>query len=459
MPLIQEDLLTFSNRFGKDFWHAINQQYLFTLEQQTKDSILVAAHSSLLKGTYYPSKPVYYIDKDKGNGVLRRIPVFEPKDYLIYFYCLSMLEKELALNRVPNTYGGWSLKGLIKSSEEDELKPLTGKYQPIHSADDPSVPTFSYNKYAWAEYLGEYQRNLYATLTSYVKKPQQMKFITVQFDIANYYDCIRLNVLEKKIRAACSEEMIPVIDLLCHFLKYWNRDINGYDSQFNGIPQDAFADCSRIIANYYLQDYDQEISAFTTSMNGTYFRFADDQIIIAESLKDAKDALRKASLELSKLGLNINKAKVFYRTVEELIQHFSYKEFAAIEEHGDDPMVLETIARNYLSAESLDKKYSLLNKIFSKDINKLRQDIRTRLIADALDEDFLTHYSKSWTLKRIYKRLNKSEQEGFLKYIELLCDSDEFTSFHFEVLAFYREIKRDTTNIIIRIKYLHSKWS
>jgi len=459
MPLIQEDLETFSNRFGKDFWHAISQQYFFTLEPQTTESILAAVHTSLTKGTYYPSKPLYYIDKDKGHGVLRRVPVFEPKDYLVYFYCLSVLEEELALNRVSTTYGGWSLKGLIKSSEEQELKPLTGKYQPVYSADDPSIPTFSYNKYAWAEYLGEYQRNLYATLKATIKKPDQLKFVTVQFDIANFYDCIRLNVLEKKIRADCAKEKIPVIDLLCHFLRYWNRDINGYDSQFNGIPQDAFGDCSRIIANYYLQDYDQAISAFAAKTKGVYFRFADDQIIVAESLKDAEDALHKASLELSKIGLNINKAKVFYRSVEELIQHFSYQDFATIDQRGDDPAILEPVARKYLSAENLDKKYSLLNKLLGKDINRLRQDIRTRLIADAFEEDFLSCYARSWTLKRIYKRLNKLEREEYLKYIELLCDSGEFTSFHFEVLAFYREIKRDASGIIARIKELQSKWS
>lgn len=458
MPLITEDLKKFSNRFGKDFWHAINQQYFDSLEPQTTETILKRVHASLQRGTYYPNKPVYYIDKDKGHGVLRRIPVFEAKDYAVYFYCLSLLEDRIAMNRVANTYGGWSLLGLIKSSEEEQLKPLVGAYEVV-DVDEYSIPSFSYNKYAWVDYFKDYQRKLYATLKDFVKKPQHMKYVTVQFDIANFYDCIRLNVLEKNLRAVCGKEEIVVIDLLCHFLQYWNRDINGYDSQQTGIPQDAFADCSRILANFYLQDYDKAISDYCNEISATYFRYADDQIIIAENLEEAQAALHKASLELSKIGLNINKSKVHYRSVEELIEHFSFKEFALVHERGNESEVLESVAKKYLNSIDLDKKYSLLNKILGKDIGILRQDLRTRLIADAYEEDFITCYSRSWTLKRIYKRLRKDEQEDFLNYIDQLATANEFTSFHFEVLAFYREIKRDTDGLIDRIKQLQSEWS
>lgn len=458
MTLVAENFDTFSSKFDKAFWHAISTQYLGNLSSEAKPLILNAVYTSLLNGTYQPSKPIHYIDHDKGRGVLRRIPVLEPKDYVVYFYCLRMLEEKIAANRVSNTYGGWSLDGLLKASEDRQMRPLTGKLVLIEPSDT-SIPTFSYNQYAWAAYYGDYQKKLYATLKSYISKPEQMGYVTVQFDIANFYDNIHLNLLEKNLRALADKKDVPVVDLLCHFLKYWNRDTNGYDAQQTGIPQDALSDCSRILANFYLQDYDAAISQYCSTNSSIYFRYADDQIIIARNEPEAQAALHKASLELSKLGLHINKAKVFYRSVKELIEHFSFEEFRQLHEQGGDPGVLKAVTQKYLSSDNLDRKYSLLNKILAQDISMLRYDMRTRLIADAFGEEFLTCKCRSWTLKRIYRRLAEHERIHFIDYLTVLANSKEYTSFHFEVLTFFREAKVDTTQLVERIKHLQTKWS
>lgn len=458
MPLITENLETFADRFSKSFWKAINKQYFDELEPETTQLVIEGVHSALVGGTYSPSKPKYYIDKDKGSGVLRRIPVLEPKDYAVYFYCISMLEEKIASNRVPNTYGGWSLRGLLRNSEDKQIQPLTGELVIVES-DEVSIPTFSYNEYAWANYYGDYQKKLYATLKDCIKKPEHMKYIAVQFDIANFYDNIKINLLEKNLRSMCTTNEAPVVDLLCHFLKYWNRDVHGYEAQQNGIPQDAFADCSRIMANYYLQSYDDAISKYSSTKEATYFRYADDQIVIARNLTDARDILHMASIELSKLGLNINKAKVKYHSINGLIEHFSFTEFRKLHENGKNPEVLDSVVKKYLRSTTLEKRHSLLSKILGQDINLLRQDMRTRVLADAYSETFITGTCKAWTLERIYKRLTKDERVHFLDYLDVLTSENEFTSFHFEVLAFYRKIKKDVDVLVRRIRFLQAKWS
>ena len=459
MPLINEDLQKFSTRFPKNFWSVINRQYFDELEPETTETVLEGVHNALRSETYSPSKPRYYMDKDKGLGVLRRIPVLEPKDYAVYFYALSMIEEKIAANRIDNTYGGWSLGGLLHNSEDKQLRPLLGKLIAIEANDASAMPTFSYNEYAWAAYYGDYQKKLYATLKNCIKKPEHLKYVAVQFDIANFYDNVRLNILEKNLRSTCSKNDMPVVDLLCHFLKYWNRDVNGYDAQLSGIPQDAFADCSRIIANFYLQDYDFSISEYCDNQEAVYFRYADDQIIIAKDFTSAQDALHKASLELSKLGLNINKSKVYYRSIDDLIEHFSFTDFRKLHENKNDSVVMSSVAENYLSSTSLDKKYSLLNKLLGQNINLLRHDMRTRLIADAFNEDFITTHCRAWTLEKIYKHLDTIERRSFIEYLEILAQENEFTSFHFELLTFFRKIKHDTGSLIARIHYLHDKWS
>jgi hypothetical protein len=451
------DLATFSAAFPANFWKKINKQYLDVLEKQDAPMIVEGVYNSLNNLSYYPSRPRYYIDKNKGSGVLRRIPVMEPRDYAVYFYCIKKLEAKLAINRVESTYGGWSLGGLLRQKEDEELKPLLGSMQ-VEWHSDSSIPTLSYNEFAWAKYYGDYQKKLYATLLNYHKQIKTTKWVVVKFDIENFYDSIRIHLLEKAIRAVCDKTGVQIIDLLIHFIKYWNRDVNGYGAQETGIPQDALADCSRILANFYLQDYDLAMSTYVKADRSAYFRYADDQIIVTSDLKAAEDALHRASLELSRWGLNINKAKVSYHTIEELIDHFSFPYFKALSESKNDPAVLDKVARHYLAASDATKKNSLLYKILAQDLSVLRHDLRTQLLSDAFKSDFITIYANSNVLSRIYNNLGHDEKISFLDYLDNLSLENEFTGFHFELLTFYRLIKKDTAGLIARIGALQQKW-
>lgn len=104
-------------------------------------------------------------------------------------------------------------------------------------------------------------------------------FETVEMDISNFYDCIRLDLLETWINEVSDGSSKEIINLLFHFLNYWNKKVNLSNKQTVGIPQDALSDCSRILANFYLQRYDSYMYEVCSRYNCRYFRYADDQII------------------------------------------------------------------------------------------------------------------------------------------------------------------------------------
>ena len=195
------------------------------------------------KGVYSPGSPVLVMEQDKGSGIVRHIPVFSMADYSVYYYCVRKLDPVLARKRVPNTFGGWSLGGRIRELEEAE--------------DDYSLEyelSFSYNPRAWSKYYGEFNSKLYKQLLEY---KQKKNYRVVEFDLANYYDSIRLDILERQIRADGDFQQTEVLNLLFYFLNYRDRRLSGYSPLQVGLPQDAIGDCSRLLANYYIQGYDQ----------------------------------------------------------------------------------------------------------------------------------------------------------------------------------------------------------
>ena len=118
-------------------------------------------------------------------------------------------------------------------------------------------------------------------------KAQNYKYVA-ELDIANYYDSIRLDILEMRIRELVNKEYADIISLLFHFLNYWNRNTNLYNKQTVGIPQDAMGDCSRILANFYLQPYDKVVYDLCKEKKCKYLRYADDQFLFSETEKRLK---------------------------------------------------------------------------------------------------------------------------------------------------------------------------
>ncbi|HXN88851.1 MAG TPA: hypothetical protein VN890_05815 [Methylocella sp.] len=106
---------------------------------------------------------------------------------------------------------------------------------------------YSFNPQAWTRAFGEFNSLLFSQLD------QGNYSHVLQFDLSNFYDSVRLDTLERWIREEADSEKGWVITLLFYLLNQWNRRKTGLHPQAVGLPQDALADCSRILANYYLQ--------------------------------------------------------------------------------------------------------------------------------------------------------------------------------------------------------------
>src|SRR5439155_5636718 len=105
----------------------------------------------------------------------------------------------------------------------------------------------------------------------------------LQLDLSNFYDSVRLDTLERWIREEASTDKGWIITLLFYFLNQWNRKKTGLHPQAVGIPQDALADCARILGNYYLRKYDKFAAELCNKAGAEYFRYADDQMILLQS--------------------------------------------------------------------------------------------------------------------------------------------------------------------------------
>lgn len=82
---------------------------------------------------------------------------------------------------------------------------------------------------------------------------------------------------------------MDIIDLLIYFLRFWNRDFENFKTKNIGIPQDEVGDCSRVLANFYLHEYDSYLKSEAEKNGCKYVRYSDDQIIFAKNETTAKN--------------------------------------------------------------------------------------------------------------------------------------------------------------------------
>jgi hypothetical protein len=218
-----------------------------------KEEFLKELYADIMSKKYFPSLPRGYILLDKHNGVTRIIPVFNYRDMCVYYLCVKEIEQYIAINRVSGTYGGWTMGNPVRVLEEAERAPRLESGKP---EDDTTTVfegyyvTSSLDPQRWVENFREYQGRAREW-----SRPEHLQFF-LKFDIANFFDAINLDILERKIRAAVPLAEYETVDLLFVFLRNWNREFEGYGTKTVGIPQNDAGDCSRMLANFYLLNYD-----------------------------------------------------------------------------------------------------------------------------------------------------------------------------------------------------------
>lgn len=433
------DKASFLKIFDTRFWQKLNESLVpFTDKPVDKPIFLESLFEEVTTFSYNPSHPREYIVFDKHNGISRYVPTFNRKDYCVYYLCIKLLENEIAINRVDGTYGGWTLGNPIRLKEEQELLELD------------YIPFNTLNELSWVQEWRTFQG-----IAKRYKDIDDFKYFT-NIDIANFYDSINLSLLERKIRHIIPKNKQEVVTLLMHFLHNWNKKLEGYNLKTVGIPQDEIGDCSRILANFYLQDYDTAIKKICDTENAQYIRFADDQIFYTKSKDSARKILFEASKELFKLNLNVNSSKVKeFHTKSEFEQYWAFEIFDFLADK-DNQQQIEIGVKLYF--ENIDNNVrfrdnSVLKRLLTVNFDKINPEHRHRLISGFYNQEFLSQLTL-WHYRRIREKV-KNDKE-FFAILDDQIESILFNSYHYQLLNFYEKDRKDfdLTNLKKRIDEL-----
>ncbi|MGA7412905.1 MAG: RNA-directed DNA polymerase, partial [Bryobacteraceae bacterium] len=312
----------FKRWFNRSFWRVFkDQSFPIRIPKTSKEkaAVIDSVYAAISSARYAPSIPEAEIVMNKGHGVARTVPVFCIEDYCVYYFCIKELEDVLCVNRTPNTFGGWTLGGSFRRQENADIECELTDYG-----------RYSFNPHAWTHAFGEFNSLLFAQLD------QRRHSHVLQFDLSNFYGCLRLDMLERWIREEADSSKGWIITLLFYLLNQWNRRNTGLHPQSVGLPQDVLADCSRILANYYLQKYDQFAESICSSRGALYFRYADDQVILLNSPATVESMLLLLTRRLDRFGLRVNQKKVDLLPATDLQEHRCRAIQAIFVEKGDN---------------------------------------------------------------------------------------------------------------------------
>lgn len=424
---------------------------------------LESLYRDLRSGSYFPSIPRGYIVYDKHRRVARIVPVFAYRDSCVFYLCVRQIEDAIAGNRVQGTYGGWRLGNVIRAREEAEWEESANEAvyeaEVTVESDEYSIPG-SFDPRKWLKLYKDFQR---------IAKDWSMRGdigYFIEFDIANFYDTIDLDILERKLRLTVPREKNDVLDLLFVFLRNWNRGFQGYGPKSVGVPQDDIGDCSRMLANFYLQDYDQFMlsECHNTKTPGRYLRYADDQIIMTSDWFDATRILFESSKELHRIGLNINSGKVNeFASRVDFDHYWAFSLFDLLAD-PDDVRAINQAALTFVEQMNAIggtienrpwRSSSVLKRLVSVGLNKIRPELRKKVLNTImLSVDFARW--DAWVFERLFQALEVKERQDLIEAIETRIPEVHYNSFHLNILKFYRRcgITEDLGHIERRIEEL-----
>lgn len=428
----QED---FHRWFNYDFWRAFkNRAFPIEIPKATaeKKNLVEKVYSSISSSHYAPSIPEAEIVINKGHGVARTVPVFCMEDYCVYYFCIKELEDVLCVNRTNNTFGGWTLGGKFRQQENSEIECELTEYG-----------RYSFNPLAWIKAFGEFNSLLYSQLDhgnySHV----------LEFDLSNFYDSVRLDMLERWIREEADSKKGYIITLLFYLLNQWNRRNTGLHPQTVGIPQDALADCSRILANYYLQKYDKFAATICAKAGALYFRYADDQMILLNDPAKVDGLLLLLTRHLDRYGLRVNQKKVVLWTATELQQHRCRSIQALFVQKGDNQN--SVLVRKFVDAvlaipmgdmeKTWNRGLPLFNRLLWANLESLPSNIFERIVVRLTSEEYLL-LADHKKLERVhYLNSKRSWPIDLATRLQKLGEKSVHNAYHHEALTFAISIK------------------
>jgi hypothetical protein len=424
----------FYSCFDESFWQALDDVSMGhdrSLLPCERDSLLASTFEEIVSSSYSVGTPIAEVVVNKGYGVARTIPVFSKKDYLVYFFCVKELEDVLRGRSVATAFGGWGLSEGSVPGNDPERPSVNDEAigYPVNS---------SFNPRGWTRAFGAFNNSLYLEID---KGEYSHVF---QFDLSNYYDSIRLDTLERWIRAECGPEQCWVVTLLFYFLNQWNRKRTGLHPQDVGLPQDLLADCSRLLSNFYLARYDRYASHVCSEHSACYFRYADDQIVLLRDRSELDKLVLLLTRRLDQYGLRVNQKKVQLWECSEFERHRlrDLHGILDVPRHKRDSERVSQYTTLYLSlspeqlAASWNGGLPALTRLLWCDLEHLSQRQYNQVLERVTDDDYLER-ADSGKLKRIYAVCESPEMKSWLvERLGWLMEKLVHNSFHYHVLAF-----------------------
>lgn len=380
-------------------------------------------YDKISSNNYFPTNPRDYLMLPKSEYVSRTIPLLSYIDESFYYFACKIIEENIAENRVENTFGGWRLGTKLKKKEEDDLEIIKYVYK-------------SYNPYLWTDNWKKFLQ-----IAKSFADSGEFEYV-IKFDISNFYDSINLNILFNKLYKAVPKQKAWCLDCLCFFLKYWNKKVDNYLPKSQGLPQTEFGDQSRLLANFYLQDYDQTVKEICDKYAIKYVRYADDQLLFLRN-KDYKDVFLVINSELNKIGLNLNASKCKMFSIDKLSEYYLFEPLMLVDEKK-----YEDSMSKFLSIYGRNKEVrydTYLKRIMGSSVglSHFKKEEIDYLKKEIIFKDDFLLICNPKQLSAIYNYLNEEERLHFLSLLHQMAERVKYNSVQINIQKLYELLKID----------------
>ncbi len=424
MQQIEALISTFNNaEFRKDL-----KKLEYDINKEDLEDIFNAIYQQLIDKTInFSYKEIYQI---KSKQITRRVIQFSLDNAILYFFLVLSLQDKIAFNRVPNTFGGFRMDSI-------KLRKIEREEQDIYF--DGNVQYGSINKSKWNEAYSEFN----GICKKFIEK-NECNYVYIT-DIANFYDNINLSILEEKINNVLDKELKEICDALFYFLKYWDVKINGFKSKTMGIPQDKFQEGSRLLSNFYLQDFDSYIYEKCKIYNVSYLRYADDIRFFGADEKSLESIMYLSSKYLSLLNLNFNSKKTILYKIDDFNKKFYSINFL----EKDIKLFAQSINDNKdLCNDEISNraKKRLLNSINKEDFNENYISIIDEIISVPLIIDSFNQYYEFEILSKVVKKYN-IEKKILILLREVISETYCINKLQ-NIKKYFPDLKNDCENKI-----------
>ena len=407
---MQSDL---SSNFLRKVWKRLRDSPVPVVDEDDyKNAELVASelNVAMRDHLYLPSTIHGYLGIQKGGGVTRFLPILTAKDMGVYYYLCYMLAPKILVKK-KGVFGGWHVSPEVQPSQENDAEAFSLGYGGV----DP------FSNYWW---LVEWRQ--FNNLIGEVISDGKVGKFVVSTDVANFYDSIEVPRLISRLRRNPSVEH-DAADALNAFLSFWNRKHTGYMPSTKGIPQEIISDASRILSHFYLQEFDDEFSAYCDVRNLTYIRWADDILVFGNSKGKLQSAVHQISRILRDIGLNLNASKTKYMSKSQLKEHRCLDVIDAISADDHKKVVTGLAKIKALSASGadirLDTVFKAMIGYLSRNKNLQTTKNKAFVLETAESHPDLLHSLNKLQMLR-FLELADNPMESFKALRKEICKAD-----------------------------------